>query len=155
MLYKWRQRLEHALIGASDNTTEELEKSRTSWVETAVDKVVDNKMSCTLFYLEIFHAILKQYRKLDLPEAHLGYTLCSTWIGHPQASTWLRTFTSTHDKVGYYYVHILRLILITIHYYDSWRLPLILYISTTFPRRTTLHLNKEPWCMNQSLQGNC
>ncbi|CDH51618.1 predicted protein [Lichtheimia corymbifera JMRC:FSU:9682] len=99
MLYKWRQRLEHALIGTSDNTTEELEKAKTSWVETAVDKVVDNKMSCTLFYLEIFHAILKQYRKLDLPEAHVGYTLYSTWIGHPQASIWLRTFTSAHDKL--------------------------------------------------------
>lgn len=159
MLYKWRQRLEHALIGTSDNTTEELEESRTSWVETAVDKVVDNKMRCTLLYLEIFHVILKQYRKLDLPGAHVGYTLYSTWIGHPQTSTWLSTFTGAHDKVKLssclclYYDWVL--IITTIHYHGSWRSPLILYFSTTFPRHMTLHLNKEPWCMKQPLQGNC
>ncbi|KAI7874154.1 hypothetical protein K492DRAFT_211731 [Lichtheimia hyalospora FSU 10163] len=98
-LYKWRQRLGNALIGTSDNTTKELVKARTSWVERAVDKVVDNRTRCTLLYLEIFHAILKQYRKLDLQETHVGYTLYSTWIDHPQISTWLSTFTNTHDKL--------------------------------------------------------
>lgn len=90
------------MIGASDNTTDELKRARTSWVEMAVDKMVDNKMRCTLLYLEIFHAILKQYRKLDLPEAHVGYTLYSAWIDHPQTSIWLNTFTNTHDKVSYF-----------------------------------------------------
>ena len=99
MLYKWRQRLENAMIGTSDNTTAELVVARARWVQKAVDKVVNNRTRCTLLYLEIFHAILKQYRKLDLQETHVGSTLYSTWIYHPQTSTWLSTFTNTHDKV--------------------------------------------------------
>ncbi|KAI9497209.1 hypothetical protein BDB00DRAFT_868664 [Zychaea mexicana] len=77
----------------------ELNGARRAWISRLVERLIPDRSCCTA-YLEVCHAILKDFRKhiIDSDE-HTGYTLLLVWIHNDNSSRWIQYALSAKQGI--------------------------------------------------------